>query len=519
MTETDFYNMKYFVILLLLAGFVFSVAYAQYHGDVEFYHLSVETDSKQYSILSQSITNKFIDVFYDDKAGSLIFCISESADLTDSAAVTMNQHSLSELFSSGNTQDPNNMLVLINGEEQPYKTVKDNNVVSWVFQIPPNSDEFELILSSERFGVGNYQLEDVPNSLPRTYPPLKQEHLGVPYDEIQCKNNLVKVLKKSDNTPVCITTEKKSKLIQRDWIQFQFSFCGADGFDSDGNPNKSNSTHIWDGNYCKWQPIGDFESKPNILLDIASIEENRIVLNPTDTCAHVSLRLLSADKLEQYQSRDKEVRFFEITENDLEKLHVLDELIQATHHLEFTTNDDARAEMGLRELVDYEFFIMEKAIEKYNDSQDDYFIKLDGNLDEKLADPKPQGFSNEFLSPQLVYDDNVYVLSHTVFWVANEHEIQSMSVHLQDSIDNDKKFITLTEKDMESIPKIKQAIEKIGTEFESIHASKGLPENPDWNEYREWFEQKKTEQFNLDEIYVPGFVYNDEYYDLGFPIC
>ena len=363
--------------------------------------------------------------------------------------------------------------------------------------------------------------ENLPDFLK---PPLKQIKSGIPAYEIQCNNSLVLVTK-NNGSPACLKHETKTKLVERGWAKYedgtivQFSFCGEDGFDFDGNPNKSNSTHTWDGNYCKWQPIGNFESKPNILLGIASIEENRIVLNPTDTCAHVSLRLLSADKLEQYQSRDKEVRFFEITETDLEKLPVLDELIQVTHHLEFTTNDDARAEMGLREFVDYEFFIMEKAIEKYNNSQDDYFIKLDGNLDEKLANPKPQGFSNEFLSPQLVYDDNVYVLSHTFFWVANEHETQSMSVHLQDSIDNDKKFITLTDEDMESIPKIKQAIEKIGTEFENIHARKGLPENPDWNEYREWFEQKKTEQFNLDEIYVPGFVYNNEYYDLGFPIC
>ena len=269
--------MKYFVILLLLAGFVFSVASAQYQGDVEFYHLPVETDSKQYSVLSQSITNKFIGVFYDDKASSLIFSISKSADLIDSAAITMNQHSLSELFSSENTQEPNNMLVLINGEEQPYKTVKDNNIVSWVFQIPPNSDEIELIPSSERFGVGNYRLEDVPNNLPKIYPPLKQEHIGITINEIQCKDKLVKVLKKSDNTPACITSESKSKLIQRDWIQFQFSFCGADGFDSKGNLNKSNFTHTWDENYCKWQTMEKFESD----ADLANI---------LDRCAHGNMK-------------------------------------------------------------------------------------------------------------------------------------------------------------------------------------------------------------------------------------
>jgi len=109
-------------------------------------------------------------------------------------------------------------------------------------------------------------------------------------------------------------------------------------------------------------------------------------------------------------------------------------------------------------------------------------------------------------------------MDSTVFWVADEHEMQSISIRLQDNL-KDGKYITLTGKDMDSVPKIKQTIEKIGTELESIVAFKGMPENPDWNNYREWFEQKKTEQFDLDDVYVKGFVHEGEYYDLGFPIC
>ena len=257
----------------------------------------------------------------------------------------------------------------------------------------------------------------------------------------------------------------------------------------------------------------------SIPLDIASVEDKYIHLNPTDTCATISLRLLTSDKLEQIKSRDKEVMFFEINEKDLKDMPILDELIRATHHLQSHANDSAHTEMGLRELVDYEFFIMAKSIEKYNDSQDDYFLKLDSDLDKRLADPSEQGFSNEFIAPQIIYHDKIYVIGHTVFWISNEHEMQSLSVHLQENIRGDEKFITLTDKDMTQIPKIKQAIEKIGTELESTVAFKGLSENPDWNEYKEWFEQKKTGQFNLDETYVPGFVYKDEYYDLGFLIC
>jgi hypothetical protein len=254
-------------------------------------------------------------------------------------------------------------------------------------------------------------------------------------------------------------------------------------------------------------------------LDIASIEDKYIHLNSTDTCATISLRLLTPDKLDEIKSSDKDVLFFEINEKDLKEMPVLDELIRATHYLQPPVNDYAHAEMGMRELVDYEFFIMEKSIEKYNDSQDDYFMKLDSDLNKRLADPAKQGFSNEFIAPQIIYNDKTYVIGHTVFWASDEHEMQSLSVHLQENIDVDEKFITLTEKDMKKIPKLKQAIENIGTELESVVAFKGLPENPDWNEYREWFDQKRTEHFNLDETYVPGFAYKNKYYDLGFPIC
>ena len=175
--------------------------------------------------------------------------------------------------------------------------------------------------------------------------------------------------------------------------------------------------------------------------------------------------------------------------------------------------------MGLREIVDYEFFIIEKSIQKYGDSKEDYILKLDSNLDKRLANPQKEGFSNEIILPQIVYDDKVYSVGSTVFWVSDEHEMKSLSAYLKNSLSEDEKFVTLTDDDMKSIPKVKQAIEKIGTELQSIVAFKGMPEDPDWNHYRDWFQQKSSEQFDLDEVYVHGFVYKEEYYDLGFPIC
>ena len=82
--------------------------------------------------------------------------------------------------------------------------------------------------------------------------PLKQFKSGIPSDKIQCKEGLVQVFKKSNGYPACVKPETVSELKKREWAKFQFSFCGADGFDSKGNLNKNNSTHIWDENHCEW---------------------------------------------------------------------------------------------------------------------------------------------------------------------------------------------------------------------------------------------------------------------------
>lgn len=268
--------------------------------------------------------------------------------------------------------------------------------------------------------------------------------------------------------------------------------------------------------------LEDDSSSEKYSLDVAKIEDRYIHLNPVDMCATISLERLSFDEVTKHQQLGEKDRvYMEVTDEDLKEAPVLKELIQSTHHLDFSLNDNASAEMGLRELVDYEFFLMEKAVEKYGDAKEDYFLKLDEDLDERLADPTKQGFSNEFDAPQIVYNDKVYVISRTVFWTSDEHETRFLSVHLQDELKDDEKFVTLTDEDMKSIPKIKQAIGKIGTEFESVVAFKGMVEDPDWNYYRNWFKEKSTEQFGPDDKtrYVAGFVYEDEYYEVGFPIC
>ena len=155
-------------------------------------------------------------------------------------------------------------------------------------------------------------------------------------------------------------------------------------------------------------------------------------------------------------------------------------------------------------------------MKKYGDSQEDYFVKLDKDYEERFTNPAKQGFTNSFEAPVIVYNDDAYTIDGTVFWKSDEHEPIRMGVYPKDAIEEDEKFIMLTDEDMKSIPKIKEAIENIGTVKESISAYKGLPEDQ-WNEYQEWFKQKSQDRLSTDRFRL--LQYDEQFYSVGFGIC
>jgi len=168
------------------------------------------------------------------------------------------------------------------------------------------------------------------------------------------------------------------------------------------------------------------------------------------------------------------------------------------------------------DFVGYEFFLMEKAMIKYGDSKNNYFIKLDNDYEERFVNPAKQGFSNTFEAPVIIYNDDAYLIDGTVFWTSDEHEPMRMNIHPKETVEEGEKFITLTDEDMKFIPKIKEAIESIGTVQESISAYKGLSEDR-WNEYRDWFKQKSQDRLNADGFRL--IKYNEHLYSVGFLIC
>jgi hypothetical protein len=317
--------------------------------------------------------------------------------------------------------------------------------------------------------------------------PLVQLEFGANPNEIKCKENLV-LIQKYDGTPACVTPETKEKLIERGWVK----------------------TTIL-------QEIDD--SSDSLNLNIARIEDGRISLHPENTCASLDLNRLTAQDIQRYKNDEKgldENNILQITSKDLKEIPNIQELIYAVHSIEFPYNKYSSASLDGMTFVEYELFLMDKSMKKYGDSKGDYFKKLDGDYEERLTNPAKQGFTNHFEAPVILYNDDAYSVSGTYFWTSDEHEPRRMSFFPIDDINDDEKFITLTDEDMKSVPKIKDAIASIGTIKESVSASKGLPEDQ-WNQYREWFKQKSQDSLNSDRFRL--IQYDNHLYSIGFGIC
>ena len=127
-------------------------------------------------------------------------------------------------------------------------------------------------------------------------PPLKQFKSGIAVDKIECKESLVLVTR-HDGSPACVKPWTEVKLIDRGWA----------------NLEPKTITGL----------TQQKKTSPELMpLDIASVEDRHVHLNPADMCATISLRLLSPDDLKQTKSGTKDVVFFELDEKSISEFPV-----------------------------------------------------------------------------------------------------------------------------------------------------------------------------------------------------
>lgn len=204
-------------------------------------------------------------------------------------------------------------------------------------------------------------------------------------------------------------------------------------------------------------------------------------------CASLGIERLTIRDLGIIQnSTGIQIQFLEITDNDLSQIPKLREAIdKVANKVEF--NRYGYDKMTVMEAQIYYKFLSDKSEQQYN-------IKL----------TEPYLF--------IEYNGKTYSVSNFAFSDAQELEL---NIELQpNSVRNS---IHITEQDLESLPKIRNMINQIGTYEASPSAYVGLPED-EQNRIQKWFEQKYEQLYNAvgSSSY---FHYNGKNYSVSFAIC
>lgn len=165
---------------------------------------------------------------------------------------------------------------------RPYaeqETVFDKNIhaesepCEWItsaeWEFTPEKGDYRMYLNirenDEDRGTTIYSGFSVMSKQNDTYP-LKQFKSGVPFNDIQCKQNLV-LIQKYDGSPACVTEQTKQKLIERGWTT-KDSTVSVNGCEKDVPPRED--LVFFD---CKWVEVpygwtyenGRWQEDPTVL--------------------------------------------------------------------------------------------------------------------------------------------------------------------------------------------------------------------------------------------------------------
>jgi hypothetical protein len=215
------------------------------------------------------------------------------------------------------------------------------------------------------------------------------------------------------------------------------------------------------------------------------------LINPFSSCASIGVERLSDHDLNQIKSYEPEIKFLEITENDLKTLPKLKQVIDAVgDRIEFNTH--GRVVLSYNEAESYHKYLSQKFNQQYGSelNQDPYVW--------------------------ISYGGKTYVIDGFAF-TTSPYDIE-LTASLQDA--QGMQPIDITDDDFRSIHGIKKAIDEIGSYQTSPFNNTGLPED-EQRRYMDWFEEKFEEQYGaqVDGSYSSYFHYNGKYYAPNFSIC
>ena len=372
--------MKYAVLLLILVGFI-GFAYASHNDTL---HSDVNTTEEHYEIEIMGLKDEYVI----GEQYSFYFVISGYGD--ECARINVSYPDENGRLNGWGSEplcDPNSVMYdfetkYVNQQEHFGNIVISNPGTYTVTVTFDRPNKYFPTISAKEFRV----VESIDEDSYKLPLPLKQFRTGIATYEIQCKDNLV-LIEKHDGSPACVKPVTKQHLIDRNWGETKSLY--------------------------------EIEHNPKLIKqNIIRIEDGLVSLYPENMCASVTLDLPTEEDIQRYASDEKglgDVIILQITDEDMKEIPIIQELIYGVHSIEFPYNKHSSADLDGLTFVEYEFFLMEKAIEKYGDSQRDYFIQLDNDYEKRFTDPAKQGFINHFESPVIVYNDAAYSVSGTNF--------------------------------------------------------------------------------------------------------
>lgn len=280
-----------------------------------------------------------------DKHNSIVMSLQKH--IGDTVEIHIPQKTMDALFYNCNTDDE--FFILVNDEEVNFEADDIDGTITFTMTIPHGSSRVEMIKTSSPNVDGNESCINILGVDGKYLSPLLQTKIGIDPDKIKC-NSRLEIVSKHDGSPACVTPETIPKLVERGWTTQTLVHdmimkslnknlgpeCTQNTMQDimDGNPvdercarfidelasekqlemaqrgysfDLENRVWIKQGYPDVMMSMAEYyqqslendsgkpkESEPKP-LDIASIEEKYIHLNPADACATISLRLLSSD--------------------------------------------------------------------------------------------------------------------------------------------------------------------------------------------------------------------------------
>jgi hypothetical protein len=247
-----------------------------------------------------------------------------------------------------------------------------------------------------------------------------------------------------------------------------------------------------------------------ILLTIGLFHLYIATNEPSTYDEGVGLTHFSDDEFQKFVKEEgsiENLNVIKLTDEELEKVPVIKEMIEKSLREEFPLNSVGILDSTLDEIKHNHNYVAQKYATKYNKNADSYFsTKLP---DKSQLEKFPDSYWHEYEGRFFKYGEKYYSFYDNNLLVnyGDPHRIE-VGV-LKHDLTPDRFYVELTDDDWQNIPKVKEAMDKIGTLQEDIRVQTGLPKS-ELIKYRAWVDDSRG-------MVVGSFLeYRGEYYRISF---